>query len=105
MIGGCIGNNAAGARSVHYGGTSENLAGVRVVLSSGEETWLEPGAGRRDAVALRLAREVLSIAQRYADEIRRRFPKLVRRNAGYGLDLILSQLDGGVGAEDLDLSG
>lgn len=104
-IGGCIGNNAAGARSVRYGRTSENLAGVQVVLSNGQETWLEPGAGRRDAAALRLAEQVLSIVGRNADEIRRKFPKLVRRNAGYGLDLILSQLDRGVGPEDLDLSG
>jgi FAD/FMN-containing dehydrogenase/Fe-S oxidoreductase len=104
-IGGCIGNNAAGARSVRYGRTSENLAGLQVVLSTGQETWLEPGAGRRDAAALRLAEQVLVIVRRYADEIRRKFPKLVRRNAGYGLDLILSQLDRGVGPEDLDLSG
>jgi FAD/FMN-containing dehydrogenase/Fe-S oxidoreductase len=104
-IGGCIGNNAAGARSVRYGRTSENLAGVQVVLSNGQETWLEPAAGRRDAAALGLAQQVLAIVGRYADEIRRKFPNLVRRNAGYGLDLILSQLDRGVGAEDLDLSG
>jgi FAD/FMN-containing dehydrogenase/Fe-S oxidoreductase len=104
-IGGCIGNNAAGARSVRYGRTSENLAGVQVILSSGEQMWLEPGAGRRDTAALRLARQVISVVQRCADEIRHKFPRLVRRNAGYGLDLILSQLDSGIVAEDLDLSG
>jgi FAD/FMN-containing dehydrogenase len=35
-IGGCIGNNAAGARSVLYGRTSENLVGVDAgVLTAG----------------------------------------------------------------------
>jgi FAD/FMN-containing dehydrogenase/Fe-S oxidoreductase len=104
-IGGCIGNNAAGARSIRYGRTSENLAGVDVCLSSGERVWLGPGAGRRSPVARRLAEEVVGVAREHAGEIRRRFPTLVRRNAGYGLDLIVQQLDRGVGEEDLDLSG
>ena len=40
-----------------------------------------------------------------AELIRQRYPKLIRRNAGYALDLVLKQLDAGVQAEDLDLSG
>ncbi|MBC7784715.1 MAG: FAD-binding protein, partial [Burkholderiales bacterium] len=104
-IGGAIGNNAAGARSLRYGRTSENLAGVEIVLPGGEKTWLDPGAGRRCPIALRLAREVVALAAHYDDEIRARFPKLNRRNAGYGIDLILHQLDAGVPEEDLDLSG
>src|SRR5688572_1103169 len=51
-IGGTIGNNAAGARSIRYGRTSENIAGVDVVLTTGQRAWLEAGAGRRDPVAL-----------------------------------------------------
>jgi FAD/FMN-containing dehydrogenase len=104
-IGGCIGNNAAGARSIRYGRTSESVLGVEVVLSTGERTWLEAGAGRGDAVARELAVRVAGVVREHAGEIRARFPKTVRRNAGYGLDLILAQLDRGVAAEDLDLSG
>lgn len=103
-IGGTIGNNAAGARSIRYGRTSENVAGVEVVLASGERTWLEPGAGRRDPVALRLARGVANVCIPLAGEIRQRFPKTIRRNAGYGLDMIVNQLVGGVRVEDLDLA-
>jgi FAD/FMN-containing dehydrogenase/Fe-S oxidoreductase len=103
-LGGCIGNNAAGSRSIRYGRTSENILGLDVVLTTGERVWLEPGAGRRSAVALRLATEVAEVIARYAGEIRARFPKLVRRNAGYELDSVLDQLERGVAVEDLDLS-
>ncbi|MGC4032794.1 MAG: FAD-linked oxidase C-terminal domain-containing protein [Tepidisphaeraceae bacterium] len=104
-IGGAIGNNAAGARSIRYGRTSENIAAIELVLPGGDVAWIGPGAGRRDAVALRLARHVASIARQYATLIRERFPRLNRRNAGYGIDTVLHQLDAGVAIEDLDLIG
>jgi FAD/FMN-containing dehydrogenase/Fe-S oxidoreductase len=104
-IGGCIGNNAAGARSIRYGRTSENIAGIDVILATGERTWLGPGAGRKCAIARRLADGVAGIVQRHAGIILARFPRLVRRNAGYGLDLILQQLDRGIAVDDLDLTG
>jgi FAD/FMN-containing dehydrogenase/Fe-S oxidoreductase len=104
-IGGCIGNNAAGARSIQYGRTSENLLGVEVVLPGGDKLWLEPGAGARDHRALTLAHRVADLCREYADLIRSRFPKTIRRNAGYGLDLVLKQLDAGITERDLDLSG
>ena len=104
-IGGCIGNNAAGARSIRYGRTSENLLAVEIVLPGGERCWLEKGAGRRSAIALRLARGVAAVCRKYAELIRTRFPKTIRRNAGYGLDLVLKQIDAGIADEDLDLSG
>jgi FAD/FMN-containing dehydrogenase/Fe-S oxidoreductase len=104
-LGGTIGNNAAGARSIRYGRTSENIAGLDVILAKGQRMTFERGAGRRDAAAMRLAGGVAEICRRNADEIRARFPKTIRRNAGYGLDMILAQLDAGVAVEDLDLSG
>lgn len=105
-IGGCIGNNAAGARSIRYGRTSENVAGVEVALTSGHRLWLEPASNRtREPEAANLSRSVAKICLQYAELIRARFPKTVRRNAGYGLDLMLQQLDRGVLPEELDLSG
>ncbi len=104
-VGGCIGNNAAGARSVRYGRTSENVHGIEALLATGERVWLEPGAGARDATAHRLAAGVIDIVKRHADLIRERFPKTIRRNAGYGLDMVLQQIDAGASAETLDLSG
>jgi FAD/FMN-containing dehydrogenase/Fe-S oxidoreductase len=104
-IGGCIGNNAAGARSIRYGRTSENILGLDVLLVDGSRLWLGPGAGRTGVAAFELARRVAAVVRPVARLIRLRFPKTVRRNAGYGLDLILQQLDQGAGPEDLDLSG
>jgi FAD/FMN-containing dehydrogenase len=46
-IGGCIGNNAAGARSIRYGRTSENLVAVDVaLLGTGSVSRSNEGSGR-----------------------------------------------------------
>jgi FAD/FMN-containing dehydrogenase/Fe-S oxidoreductase len=102
-LGGCIGNNAAGARSIKYGRTSENLAAVDVMLATGERTTFSERA--QDPVVRSLAARVAGVVRRNADFIRQRFPKTIRRNAGYNLDLMLQQLDAGIADEDLDLSG
>jgi len=102
-VGGCVGNNAAGARSIRYGRTSENVAALEVALTDGRRTWLGPGAGRRDAAALELAGRVIEVVRDHADQIRRRYPKISRRNSGYALDMVLEQLDRGAGTADLDL--
>ncbi len=104
-VGGAIGNNAAGARSIRYGRTSENIAALEVVLADGQKVWLGPGAGRTDPLAARLAGQIAALAREYAQVIRERFPKLNRRNAGYGIDMILQQIDAGLADIDLDLTG
>ncbi|MCC6676872.1 MAG: FAD-binding protein [Phycisphaerales bacterium] len=93
-IGGCIGNNAAGARSILYGRTSENLISVDVVLADGARLRLGPGAAREAGPAAELTRRVCEVVWRNRVEIRARFPRTIRRNAGYGLDMILDQLEG-----------
>ncbi len=103
-IGGCIGNNAAGSRSIRYGRTSENLVAVEAALSSGERVWLHANAGEHDAVARRLATRVISVVRSVEPLIRERYPRTIRRNAGYGLDMILAQLDAGATERTLDLS-
>ncbi|MFO0857677.1 MAG: FAD-linked oxidase C-terminal domain-containing protein [Phycisphaerales bacterium] len=103
-IGGCIGNNAAGARSIKYGRTSESIVAIDACLADGSQVRFEHGAGRRDAKALQLAQGVCNIVRAHETLIRERFPKTVRRNAGYGLDMILRQLDAGVAVEDINLA-
>jgi FAD/FMN-containing dehydrogenase/Fe-S oxidoreductase len=95
-LGGMVGNNSAGMRSLVYGMTSDQVLGLRCVLASGETVDLSPldrdEARRRsrhaDAVA-RLLRGATEIGDRYGDEIRRRFPKMIRRVSGYGLDALV----------------
>src|SRR5215210_4888637 len=95
-LGGMVGNNSAGMRSLVYGMTSDQVLRLRCVLASGETVDLSPldrdESGRRarhaDARA-RLLRGAMEIGDRYRDEIRRRFPKMIRRVSGYGLDALI----------------
>ena len=103
-IGGCIGNNAAGSRSIRYGRTSENLLAVDACLADGRRVRFERGAGTRDERARAIAERVIAIVRKHEALIRERFPKTLRQNAGYGLDRVLAQLDAGATAETLDLA-
>ncbi len=102
-IGGAIGNNAAGARSIRYGRTSENLHGVDVCLADGRRVRLDKGAMLRDPVARELTERVVDIVRRNETLIRERFPRTIRRNAGYALDMVLQALDRG-GPEEVNLA-
>src|SRR5215204_2342586 len=103
-LGGMVGNNSAGMRSLVYGMTSDQVLGLRCVLASGETVDLGPlarnearsRARHADALA-RLLRGAMEIGERYGDEIKRRFPQMIRRVSGYGLDAL-------VDSETLDLT-
>lgn len=94
-IGGCIGNNAAGSRSILYGRTSENLAAVDVLTAAGARLSLHAGAAAAPGAPAELrdlTRRVCDVVARHAALIRERYPRTVRRNAGYQLDVILQQM-------------
>ena len=103
-IGGCIGNNAAGSRSVKFGRTVDSILAIDTILSSGARVRFAPAAGRENAIALKLADRVIEITRAHEALIRERFPKTLRRNAGLALDLILAQLDAGADAHTLNLA-
>lgn len=94
-VGGCIGNNAAGTRSIKYGRTSESVEAVEMILASGEAVTLGPGepGTARTGTERRIAEGLVDVCDRHAGLIRERFPKTKRRNAGYALDMILSEID------------
>jgi FAD/FMN-containing dehydrogenase/Fe-S oxidoreductase len=88
-IGGMVGNNSCGARSLRYGNTRENVLSIDAVLADGTRAHFgrigEPGVDVPPA----LVRDLLAIAAREADEIKRRFPKVQRRVGGYNLDALV----------------
>lgn len=92
-VGGCIGNNAAGTRSIRYGRTAENVLAVDAILASGMRVRFDEGAAARDPVVRRITAEVVDVVKRHERLIRERFPKTLRRNAGYALDMVQQQLE------------
>jgi len=89
-IGGMISNNSAGARSVLYGKTIDHVLELEAALSDGSVVKLreipraEVPVG--DTLEAACYRKVLGLAAEHADEIGRRFPKILRRVGGYNLD-------------------
>ncbi len=89
-IGGMIANNSSGARSVLYGITLHHVEELTVALS--DATVVHFAERPRDSVptgdSLEAAayRTVLKLAATHADEIDRRYPKILRRVGGYNLD-------------------
>ncbi len=91
-IGGMIGNNSAGANSILYGRTVENLVALDVALADGRRVRLDEGASDRDPQLNEMTRRLAAIVLPIADEIDRRIPKIRRHVDGYNLDLLLAQL-------------
>ena len=79
--GGMIANNSSGARSVLYGKTIDHLIELEVVLADGSVARLGTGGDMPECF-----RTVIALAAEHADEIDRRFPKVLRRVGGYNLD-------------------
>lgn len=95
-LGGMIGNNSAGMRSLVFGTTADQILSLGCVLASGEVVDLCPlpraEAERRacgDGAEARLLRGAMEIGDKYHDEIKRRFPDMIRRVSGYGLDALI----------------
>lgn len=97
-IGGMIGNNSCGSHSVMGGRTSDNVEeldiltydGVRMRVGKTGDAELESiirEGGRRGEIYGRLR----ELRDRYADEIRARYPRIPRRVSGYNLDELLPE--------------
>ena len=95
-LGGMIGNNSAGARSLIYGKTVDNVLSVRAILADGSEAVFGP-VWRRDlesktsgdSLEARIYREALGLAEEHRAEIQKRYPRIPRRVSGYNLDELL----------------
>src|SRR5579864_3379137 len=92
-IGGMIGNNSSGSRSLVYGKTVDTLLAMRATLADGTPVVFDEvsavEAARRargGGTEGRLYREVARIVEGARGEVARRFPRVQRRVGGYNLD-------------------
>ncbi len=102
-IGGMVGNNSCGARSLRYGNTRENVISIDAVLADGTAAHFGPVAPDLSDVpetsALKpLARDLLALGAREAGVIQARFPQVQRRVGGYNIDALVP------GRNDLNLA-
>ncbi|MGZ6029808.1 MAG: FAD-binding and (Fe-S)-binding domain-containing protein, partial [Myxococcaceae bacterium] len=89
-LGGMAANNSSGARSIRYGNMVHNVRSIEAFLADGTRGRFGPpedpsGSPRVDA----LRRALEALATRESEEIRARFPKVLRRVGGYNLDHLL----------------
>jgi FAD/FMN-containing dehydrogenase len=93
-----IGNNSCGAHSVMAGKTSENIDALEILTYDGARFWVGPTSerelesiirqgGRRGEIYAKLK----TLRDKYADQIRAKFPKIKRRVSGYSLDQLLPE--------------
>ena len=97
MIGGMIGNNAAGSHSVIYGTTREHVIVIEALLSNGTVVEFGPLTDEQLQAKCTLPtregeiyRTVTGVINKHRGQILKRYPKpeIIRRNTGYPLDVL-----------------
>lgn len=99
-IGGMIGNNSAGARSIVYGKTIDHVLELDVLLSDGSRALLRELDARSwqvkcqgNSLESEIYRCLSEGIETHRQEIEARFPKILRRVSGYNLDAFLKAED------------
>ncbi|HMQ08640.1 MAG TPA: FAD-linked oxidase C-terminal domain-containing protein [Saprospiraceae bacterium] len=96
-IGGMIANNSSGTKSILYGKTSDHVISLKVALIDGTILYFDTlneneieekcqTAGKEGEIY----RSLRKIIVNQYDEIRKRYPKTMRRVSGYALDAFLN---------------
>lgn len=98
-LGGMIGNNSAGSRSVRHGKTIDHVRELHVLLADGTELQCEPLSAEAFAHRQSLEttegeiyRRLPAIVDTARDEIIARYPRILRRVSGYNLDAFVPEL-------------
>ncbi len=92
-VGGMVGNNSSGTKSILYGKTVDHVLEAKVLLADGTELHLREfsrnGADQNQEASVR-EKEIYhgfrKIIDENHEEIKVRFPKVMRRVGGYNLD-------------------
>ena len=90
-IGGMAGNNSCGSRSIAYGNMVHNVLAIEACTVAGERWTFGPMSGPMDEASgppayQAFVAKLKRLYQREQAEIEARFPKLLRKVAGYNLD-------------------
>ena len=80
-LGGMAGNNSCGSRSIAYGNMVHNVLAIDALTSDGRVRRFGPMADDTE-----LTRKLRAVYAREKEEIAARFPKVLRKVAGYNLD-------------------
>lgn len=89
-IGGMAGNNSCGSRSIAYGNMVHNVLGIDAWLANGQVAQFGDYANS-SGIAKELGDFVKNLAHTLQPEIETHFPKVLRRVAGYNLDIFHPQ--------------
>ncbi len=100
-FGGMIGNNSCGAHAQMSGKTDNNIEELEILLYDGTRMTVGWTTDAEMDVVIRrggrvgeIYRQLRSLRDRYADQIRKRYPDIPRRVSGYNLDQLLPGKDG-----------
>ena len=88
-VGGMVGNNACGSRSVRWGTTAESIVGLELVTADGHRR-------RTGSLGPELDARIAALVAVHADRIRAELPPWPRRVSGYALDWLLPERGGDV---------
>jgi FAD/FMN-containing dehydrogenase/Fe-S oxidoreductase len=97
-LGGMVGNNSCGMHAQMAGKTTENIEKLEILTYDGLRMWVGKtsdaelesfiqGGGRKGQIY----RKLKALRDRYAEEIRARFPKIPRLVSGYPLNELLPE--------------
>ena len=89
-LGGMAGNNSCGSRSIAYGNMVHNVLGASAWLSNGELVDFGP-VGSLGVRAAGIAQFVRGLARQQREQMAEHWPKVMRRVAGYNLDIFDNQ--------------
>ncbi len=99
-IGGMVGNNSSGTKSILFGKTIDHVEALKTLLADGTEMELRrlsPGEIARctegDGREAGIYRQLRQIVDDNRSEIAARYPEVMRRVGGYALDELVSDVD------------
>ena len=91
-IGGMVGNNSCGARSIKYGTMRDNVLEIKAILPDGRESWFGPSDKvYKNGLPQDITESLLKLGEEYSGVIKNNFPKVMRRVGGYNLDALLKE--------------